>query len=82
MKTQVGYYSLKNHKPQTPPTHKEALLKAWAQDTEKLARMLIEYAMQNEYYYDGLDGQRLRGDWETALAGEIAYLNSAAEVGK
>lgn len=71
---------------QTPPTYKDVLLKTWAQDTEAMAKVLVleehEWS-RTRYFYHDADGDYVETDSEkSAIKGEIAYLNSAAEVGK
>ena len=73
-------------KAQTPPTHKDVLLKRWEMDTEAMARKLIENDLEDGgYFFDSIETKSGRGYtsiYQIALDGEIAYLNSAAEVGK
>ena len=73
-------------KTQTPPTHKDVLLKRWEMDTEAMARRLIENDVEDGgYIFDSIEtksGRRYTSIYQIALDGEIAYLNSAAEVGK
>ena len=74
-------------KRKAPPTHKDVLLKTWAQDTEEMAHRMVWYSSWNMRYHsvDGF-GENLTDDGfktiEEAYAHQIAYLNSAAEVGK
>lgn len=87
MKTGIGYYACKNYKPkQTTPTHKDVLLERWAKDTEAMAKRLIENDLEDGgYFFDSIETKSGRGYtviYQVALDGEIAYLNSAAEVGK
>ena len=66
-----------------PPTVKDVLLKTWAQDTEAMA---MEHIYKKTF--QGLDSYVVRhakqsfSRLEDAVAAEVAYLNSAAEVGK
>lgn len=66
-----------------PPTVKDVLLERWAQDTEALAKRMIESDLEDGgYFFDSLDTKSRRAYTEyykVALDGEIAYLNSPAE---
>ena len=66
-----------------PPTHKDVLLKTWAQDTEAMAKKLIKYDLEDGgYFFDSVDkksGGAYTELYQVALDGEIAYLNSPAE---
>ena len=65
-----------------PPTHKDVLLKTWAQDTDRMAHETIEtfwnVCLERYEFPDGSYGL---SDTD-GLRAYIAYLNSAAEVGK
>ena len=69
---------------QAPPTHKDMLLKTWAQDTEAMAEAMVHKSSSGGWYALKMDNSIL--DWyktyPEAIAAQIAYLNSAAEVGK
>ena len=64
------------------PTHKDVLLERWAKDTETMADDMVGS------YYDASRGTFFLPDgsveynFEKAVDNLIAYLNSAAEVGK
>jgi len=68
-----------------PPTHKDVLLKTWEQDTEAMANLLIGYDGESDRFYT----TNIKGEYtgkyvhvREAMENQIAYLNSAAEVGK
>lgn len=67
--------------PQTAPTHKSVLLERWAKDTREMAISRIQLdTLSGECTVDH-DGRTVYyQNYEAALDGEIAYLNSAAEV--
>ncbi|MEN6636261.1 MAG: hypothetical protein ABFC56_10440 [Clostridiaceae bacterium] len=70
---------------QTPPTHKDVLLERWKKDTEAMASlMLFHNPLTGQIGACGMDGMVFAWfEWiKDALAAQIAYLNSAAEVGK
>ena len=65
------------------PTHKDVLLKTWAQDTEAMAKRLIGYSFPINYFTADHDGQTVYyKTFKEAVIGEVAYLNSPAEVDK
>lgn len=67
-------------KHEAPPTHKDVLLKRWAQDTEAMAKRLIGYSSPINYFTADHDGQTVYyKTFKEAVAGEIAYLNSTVE---
>ena len=77
---------------EAPPTHKDVLLKTWAQDAEAMAIFLTMLSQDEDgsFYFKTARtdcGQRIDGYEKTkslqdAINGWIAYLNSAAEVGE
>lgn len=66
------------------PTHKDVLLKMWARDTRAMAEAMVHKSSSGGWYALKTDNSIL--DWyktyPEAIAAGIAYLNSAAEVGK
>jgi len=71
--------------PIAPPTHKDVLLERWKKDTEAMASlMLFHNPLTGQIGACGMDGMVFAWfEWiKDALAAQIAYLNSAAEVGK
>lgn len=60
---------------EAPPTHKDVLLKTWAQDTEAMAKDIARVIMCNRCPAE----KGCEGKCREKL---VAYLNSAAEVGK
>lgn len=69
----------------SPPTHKDILLERWAKDTEAMASRMIGYDdAESKFFTTNIDGE-ITNRYEhvrLALEAQIAYLNSAAEVGK
>lgn len=64
---------------QTPPTHKDVLLKTWAQDTETMARVTVweKYnILSRTFVFKDFATQ----SFHEAVGHMIAYLNSPAEV--
>ena len=67
----------------TKPTVKDVLLKTWAQDTRVMALSRVHLDTPSGECTVDHEGRRVYyQSFEEALDGEIAYLNSAAEVGK
>ena len=68
------------------PTHKSVLLERWAKGTREIAEAIIDYDdMRGGYFHHQIgfgDAKRFTTNRELAVRCEIAYLNSAAEVGK
>ena len=68
----------------TKPTVKDVLLKTWAKDTEAMAVAMVHKSSSGGWYALKMNNSIL--DWyktyPEAIAEQIAYLNSAAEVGK
>jgi len=67
---------------ESPPTHKDVLLKTWAQDTEAMANVTLEMIYDSEDDLYVFEDGFMTSDHEVALVHEVARLNSAAEVGK
>ena len=76
-------YTVDDHIPKTPPTHKDVLLERYRIDTLAMAKSRIGYNASATYYTTDHDGKSVYyKTYDDAVDGEIAYLNSAAEVGK
>lgn len=69
-------------KQKATPTLKDVLLKTWAQDTEAMANVMLEMIYDSEDDVYVFEDGFMTSDHEEALYHEIAYLDSAAEVGK
>ena len=66
----------------TPPTVKDVLLKTWDRDTEAMAYATIDAYYDDEDGWFSLPDGFGTDDPDKAVEHYIAYLNSAAEVGK
>ena len=70
---------------ESPRTVRSVLLERWAKDTEAMASRMIGYdESESKFFTTNIDGE-ITNRYEhvrLALEAQIAYLNSAAEVGK
>lgn len=72
-------------KKKAPKSNADVLLEWWAKDTEAMADRMIGYDESlGLFYTTDIDGNRIEHYKRVsqAHAGQVAYLNSAAEAGK
>ena len=74
-------------KKKVPPTHKDVLLKTWAQDTEAMQCAFVHKDVSGGYWYmtknkHGMFCWMWTLDHSEAMKKQVEFLNGAAEVGK